>query len=360
MTDKHRGLMIGVGGMAKHWIQHVWGVHKDRMSFAGLVDVNTDVLHSAGDALGVPASRRFNNVNEAFARVEADFCCIVTPPQFHQQAVELAAQRGMAILSEKPIADTWAGCAAIYKAATSAGVKMMVTQNYRYTPRILTLKKAVSELGAVNYAVCRYASDYRKYLSWGAKFRHDMQHSLMVEASIHHFDQLRNLASGDCLTMSGYEWHPGLIRGGTDQFKGSDSFAGETNGLYVMQFTGGAFGMYEGNNLATGKTDSWHSEYYRIECEGGVAVLDYDHIVRIQERTPTGTLLVREVKTEQPQFAGHTAIGAQFLDWLDGGQAPATVLQDNIKSAAMLFAAIDASITRSMIDVAAKVREVTG
>ncbi len=360
MTKKHRCLMIGVGGMARHWIQQVWGVHKERMEFAALVDVNAEVLHGAGDALGVPASRRFTDVSAAFAQVEADFCCIVTPPQFHQQAVELAAQRGMAILSEKPIADTWEGCAAIYKAATFAGVKMMVTQNYRYTPRILTLKKAVAELGVVNYAVCRYASDYRKYLSWGAKFRHDMPHSLMVEASIHHFDQLRNLTSGDCLTLSGYEWHPGLIRGGKENFAGSDSFAGESNGLYVMQFTGGAFGVYEGNNLAAGKTDSWHSEYYRIECEGGAAVLDADNIVRIQERTQSGTLQVRELKTEQPQHAGHTAIGAQFLDWLDGGPAPATVLQDNIKSAAMLFAAIDASASHQVIDVAAKVRGVTG
>ncbi len=360
MTNKYRCLMIGVGGMAQHWIQHVWGVHAARMEFAALVDVNASVLNSAGDALGVPAGRRFTDVTEAFAQVEADFCCIVTPPQFHQQSVELAARRGMAILSEKPIADTWEGCAAIYRAATGAGVKMMVTQNYRYTPRILTLKKAISELGAVNYAVCRYASDYRRYLSWGAKFRHDMSHSLLVEASIHHFDQMRNLTAGDCLTLSGYEWHPGLIRGSAEQFKGSDSFAGESNGLFVIQFTGGAFGMYEGNNLAAGKTDSWHSEYYRVECEGGAAVLDADHVVRIQERTAGGMLQVREVKAEQPQFAGHTAIGAQFLDWLDGGPAPATVLQDNIKSAAMLFAAIDASATRSVIDVAAKVREVAG
>ena len=41
---------------------------------------------------------------------------------------------------------------------------MMVTQNYRYTRRILTLKKALTELGGVNYAVARYASDYRLLL----------------------------------------------------------------------------------------------------------------------------------------------------------------------------------------------------
>ena len=91
---------------------------------------------------------------------------------------------------------------------------------------------------------------------------------------------------------------PAATSGGADQFKGSDSFAGEGNGLFVMQFTGGAFGTYEGNNLATGKTDSWHSEYYRVECEAGAAVLDADHIVRIQERTASGMLQVREVPTE--------------------------------------------------------------
>jgi len=44
---------------------------------------------------------------------------------------------------------------------------MMVTQNDRYTRRILTLKQAAGELGAVNYAVARYASDYRERGAWG-------------------------------------------------------------------------------------------------------------------------------------------------------------------------------------------------
>lgn len=177
---------------------------------------------------------------------------------------------------------------------------MMVTQNYRYTPRILTLKKAVAELGAVNYAVCRYASDYRTFLSWGARFRHEMPHSLLVEATIHHFDQLRNLTGANCRTMTGYEWHPGQIRGGNTLFTGSESFVGEPCGLFLMQMDGGSFATYEGNNLETGKTNSWHSEYYRVECEGGAAVLDKDHIVRVEERGPGNTLISREVAAEKP------------------------------------------------------------
>lgn len=360
MTQKYRCLMIGVGGMARHWINVVWQAQRDRMEFAGLVDVNANALSSMGDALSVPVNRQFTDVAEAFATVEADYCCIVTPPQAHRRAVEQACGRGMHILSEKPIADTWDDCVAIYRAVKSAGVKMMVTQNYRYTPRILTLKKAVATLGVVNYAVCRYAADYRKPLSWGAQFRHDMPHSLLVEASIHHFDQLRNLTSADCRTLAGFEWHPGQVRGGNDQFRGSDSFAGETNGLYVMHMTNGARSSYEGNNLATGKTNSWHSEYYRVECEGGAVVLDADHVVRIEERSVQHTLQVREIPTERPAWEGHVAIGAQFLDWLDGGVAPATVLDDNIKSAAMMFAAIESGSTGQAVDVEKMVAGVRG
>ena len=47
-----------------------------------------------------------------------------------------------------------------------------------------------------------------------------------------------------------------------------------------------------------------------------------------------------------------------FLDWLDGGPPPGTTLADNLQSAAMLFAAIQASETGQTVDVQAMVREI--
>ena len=153
--------MLGAGAMGSRWIRDVWQPFRDRMEFTGLVDPNPAALGEAGDWLSLPPAARFTDAHDAFATVDADFCCIVTPPAHHQEAVELACDRGMDILSEKPIADTPKACAAIARAVTTAGVRMMVTQNYRYTRRILTLKQALTELGAVNYAVARHASDYR-------------------------------------------------------------------------------------------------------------------------------------------------------------------------------------------------------
>src|SRR5919107_670273 len=160
MPERYRCLMLGAGAMGSRWIRDVWQPFRDRMEFAGLVDPNPAVLGEAGDWLGLPPAARFADAREAFTTVDAGFCCIVTPPAHHREAVELACDRGMDILSEKPIADTPQACAAIARVVNAAGVRMMVTQNYRYTRRILTLKRAVEELGTINYAVARYASDY--------------------------------------------------------------------------------------------------------------------------------------------------------------------------------------------------------
>ncbi|HEX9995788.1 MAG TPA: Gfo/Idh/MocA family oxidoreductase [Abditibacterium sp.] len=356
---KKKCIMLGVGGMASHWIFDFWARQAHRMEFAALVDVNADALQSAAARLGLPSSALFTDAEAAFQSVEADFCCIVTPPQFHRGAVELAAALGLDILSEKPIAATWDDTVSIYQTVKSAGVKMLVTQNYRYTPRILTLKKAISELGKVNYAVGRYTSDYRVRGSWGAEFRHAMPHSLLVEGGIHHFDQLRNLTGGDALTISGYEWHPGFVRGSQTAFGGGESFEGEPCALFVMQMHNGAFAHYEGNNLESGKTNSWHCEHYRVECEGGAAILDSDHKVWILERK-NGELVEREVETIEVEFNGHAAMPEQFLNWLEGGETPATVLEDNIKSNATLFAAILASEEKRVVNVAEMLQNAIG
>ena len=187
-----------------------------------------------------------------------------------------------------------------------------------------------------------------------------MPHGLLIEGSIHHLDQLRNLCGADCETIAGWDWNPGHVRGNPTAWRSSNSFDGESCALLVLRMTNGSVASYEGNNLATGKTNSWHSEYYRIECEGGAAVLDRDHAVRIEERSVAGTLQTREVPQVDPLWKGHQAIAAQFLDWLDGGPPPATTLVDNLQSTAMLFAAVRASETGTTVNVQAMVQQVSG
>jgi predicted dehydrogenase len=169
VSEPKRCLMIGAGGMAGSWIRAFLPPFRERLEVVALVDVDAAALSQGGDLLGLPAPRRYATMAAAFDEVEADCCVVVVPPAFHREAVLRAAARGMAILSEKPIADTWEAALDVYRTVTRAGVKMAVTQNYRYIVPQLTLRGVLrsGELGRVNYVVGRFAADYRRYASWG-------------------------------------------------------------------------------------------------------------------------------------------------------------------------------------------------
>lgn len=57
---------------------------------------------------------------------------------------------------------------------------------------------------------------------------------------------------------------------------------------------------------------------------------------------------------------GHGAVIGQFLDWLDGGPRPETTIEDNVRSIAIVFAAIQASAENRTVDVAAMVEALGG
>jgi predicted dehydrogenase len=339
--------MIGAGGMADYWIRQVFPPFGDRVRIVGLVDVRPEPLEKGAAFLGIPPEACFRDMGSAFERVEADFCTVVIPPAFHEEAVLHAVARRLPILSEKPIADTWEACCRIHRAVTGAGIPMQVVQNYRFTPRILTLKHVLEsdQVGRLHYLVARFAADYRRRDSWG-KFRHEIPHSLLVEGSVHHFDQIRNLSGADCAQIAGWEWNPP-----------NDSFDGESVGLFTLRMANGVRAAYEGNCLGAATQNSWHGELYRAEGENGAVTVDRDGVVRIIRHTPGAGLTVQDVPPVRRPHEGHQAILEQFLDWMDGGEPPPTVLDDNLRSVAMVFAAIEASRAGEVVDVEAMVRE---
>ncbi len=338
-----RALMIGAGGMAASWLR--WMPRfADRLEIVGLCDVVPQTLQEAGDRLGLPATARYGHLEEAFARAEADCAVVVIPPAHHKAAVLAAVRRGMMVLSEKPIADTWEDCVEIHRAVAAAGLKMAVVQNYRYTPRIQAVRGVLRSgaLGRPHYVVARFGADYRRRDAWGS-FRHQIRHALLVEGSVHHFDQIRYLSGSDCAWISGREWRPE-----------QEAFDGECLGLYVCQMDNGVMGSYEGSCLAAAVQNSWHQELYRVECEGGAVSVDHDQRVRVLRHLGGGRLWSEEVEQPRLEYDGHLQVIHSALEWFLGGPPPETCLQDNIKSAAMLFAAVEASEGQRVVHVPAK------
>lgn len=342
MTTRHRCLMIGAGTFATHWMRAFLPRFSDRLEVVALVDRDPVALVRGAEILDLPPSRQFTEMEAAFSSVDADFCLIAVTPAAHEDAVMRAVARNLPILSEKPIADTWDACLRIHRAVTGANVKMQVVQNYRYTPPLQAIADVLrnGSLGRPNYVVARFAQDYRELNSWGAPFRHQIPHALLVEGAVHHFDSIRLLSGGDCASMTGWEWNPAWS---TSQ--------GEFCNLFAMRMKNGTYASYEGNGTAAGGQYGWHGEAYRVECENGAVAVDQDRVVRVHQHHPGSGTTIHELPRVQLEYSGHQWIINEFLDWLDGGPVPATELNDNLKSVAMVFAAIKASQSGMPVDV---------
>lgn len=324
-------LMFGGGGMAGGWISRLTENFGDRVRIVGVVDVSEEILERQGKELGLGDDQLFTDYREALDKVKADFVGISTPPQFHRPMTVAALEAGMPVICEKPIADTLEAAKAMVEAAQRTGRPCSIIQNYRYAPNKQEVRRIVDEgrLGRLQHVVGRYACNYRKYASWGKGWRHDMDFALLFEGSIHHMDMLRFLSRGDCETLVGFGWNPEW-----------SSFRHLSSGMYTLRMNNGVHCFYEGNSSAAGIMNCWHREYYRLELEEGTVEIADGDWVRIHRAGQDA----EQYDAPPLEWNGHDYLFNEFLDWLDGGEPADTRIEDNLKSFAIIIAAMEASV----------------
>lgn len=339
----YRGVLVGAGGFGGAWARNFLPYFRDRIQIAGVADIDPAALARAGDALGVPEERHYASYERMLDEVEADVCFIVIPPAARTGVVRVAANRGLAILCEKPIAATWEQTLEIGNIVRAAGVTFAVMQNYREQSRIRTLKQVLQrpELRAINLIECRFAVNYTIDTAGGA-FRHQIPDAFIYEGAEHHLDQFRNLTGAGADWVQGHQWGQPW-----------STFGANTTLALIMRMANGVMVTYEMNHVERGQQNGWHSERYRINTEGGTVMLDADDVIRIVRDTPAGEE-VEEVVPVQDDHDEHYALIGQFLDWLDGGPAPFNTFDDNVETMALTFAAVEATHTGERVDVGAK------
>ena len=333
-----RCIIIGAGGRGGYWVHAVLTSMRDRVQVVGLVDLAQEPLDEGAKAHDLSPAQLFTDAERALDSIEADFCLISTPPWVHEGNVRAAVERGLPILSEKPVADTLEASIRIKKLVEGAGLPMTVVQNYRYSPYMLAFRDMLrsGELGRLSHLIGRFAACYNPPRNRGRRFRHEMDYALLIEGSVHHFDMLRNLSGEDCEEIFGYGWIPPWA-----------DFQGDCNGLYVMRMTDDSRAFYEGSCTTEGYENSWHQEYYRAECERGAVVVDADNVVTLHRIGEEPEIV------QQPDDAPEAgqAIVLEFLDCLKTGEPSQTAIADNIKSAGMVFAAIECDRTGQPVKV---------
>jgi len=187
------------------------------------------------------APRAYSSAEEMLAREDLHFVDIATRPESHLALVELAASRKLAVICQKPMAPTWSEAVAMVRAAESAGIRLMIHENWRWQPWYREAQRLIQR-GDIGQPVS-YRFRFRKRDGAGAApyahqpYFRQMPRLLIYETLVHHIDTARFLF-GDVTAVcaEGRRINP-LI-------------AGEDQALLIMTHASGLKGIIDGHRFA--------------------------------------------------------------------------------------------------------------
>ena len=102
----------------------------------------------------------YEDYKELIDKEKPDFVISATPTFMHEEVAVYALERGIHILSEKPMSLTYEGCQRMMAAAERSNAKLMVGQSARFTAAAMRMKQFVDEgtYGKVRrMEFCRYS-----------------------------------------------------------------------------------------------------------------------------------------------------------------------------------------------------------
>ena len=148
---KRRYAIVGTGDRA----QGMWGralaqKYSDVLEFVGLCDINPKRAQIARDMIGVTCPT-FSNFDEMCEKARPELLMVTTVDAFHHEYIVKGLDRGIEVMTEKPMVIDEQQCQAVLDAEKRNNRRIVVTFNYRYAPKHRTVKEVLQagEIGRV-------------------------------------------------------------------------------------------------------------------------------------------------------------------------------------------------------------------
>ena len=321
--DRLRVLVIGSGFFGRNWLREVSACSD--CTVAGLVSKHADLLSKVGEEFKVPAERRFRSLGDALAKADAQAVIVAVPEMFHREVIVQALEHKVHVLTEKPLAMTMAEAKEIRATARQTPKSvMMVDQNYRWRPQNQTLRRAVRE-GRIGQVVS-ITHEFRQPITRTTTdaWREQMPHPFLHDMAPHHLDLMRAITGLECQEIMAvgvrppWSWYQGI--------PGVDALLAFDNGVKVT-YTG----TMVGRGLATPQDG-----IITLVGEKGTLRLESDSQVRLYGEAG-GSEVIPPVAMPVSDLA-YTL--REYLASIREGRKPETHLDDNIRTLAMVEAAI--------------------
>jgi predicted dehydrogenase len=186
----YRTATIGCGGWAHTHAQIISDLPQTRL--VACCDVDRSRAESFSQQYAAGKAKLFTDFHKLFDQVKLDLVYICLPPFAHSDEVQLAAERGIHIFMEKPIALTMKAANGMVRAVKRAGVKSQVGFMSRHAGAVEIVKAQLDsgEAGPPALFSGRYYCNALHAPWWREKSKCGGQ---VVEQAIHTYDICRYL-----------------------------------------------------------------------------------------------------------------------------------------------------------------------
>lgn len=339
--NKLKGVCIGAGYFS-HYQYEAW----QRIPEVEIVAFsNRDPVKAAEITRKFGLTKLYPDYRVMFDAEQPDFVDVITPPPSHAAICAEAAQRGIDIICQKPLAPSFEEARAIVDHARQAGVRFMVHENFRFQPWHREIKRQIAA-GAIGDQLHSLNFRMRMGDGWGEHayiprqpYFRDYPRLLIYETGVHFIDTFRYLA-GDINRVSAW------LRRLNPVIKGEDC------GVVVFEFANGVVGIYDANryNEASVKNPRYTFGDFLVEGNGGSLRLSTDSRLTLQ---PLGQA-EREIPyaREDRNFCGDCCYLTQrhFVDRLLDGNAFETSGEDYLKTLAVQEAVYRSAVERRGVE----------
>lgn len=323
-----KAVLVGCGSMSQAWLTPAKTIPGLRI--VGLVDLHRPAAEARAKQYELPESIVYDSLKDAIAQAKPDVVFDVTIPAAHKSVTLEALTAGCHVLGEKPMAESLADAQAMVAAAKASGKIYAVIQNRRYDPNIRTVRDVLASntIGPV----AEIHADFFLGPHFGG-FRDVMEHPLLIDMAIHTFDQARYASGCDPVAVYCHAFNPA-----------HSWYKGDASAICIFEMTGGVVYVYRGSWCAQGQPTSWNANW-RFVCGNGSLV--WDGGTNIQAHKAADPSISHpsefpEVTIEKGtlEHQTHDGLIREFVDCVRSGGRPLTHCEDNIKSLAMVLAAV--------------------
>ena len=267
-----RGVAIGAGYFAPYQYE----------AWTRIPEVEIAAIYNRSEAKAAPIlakygiPRYYGDWKTMIDREAPDFVDIITPPDTHEEMCRYAAERGVHIICQKPLAPTGATSRRIVEFAREAGVRFMVHENFRWQPWYRAIKQ-IQTAGTIG-EFTHISFSMRTGDGWGSEaylarqpFFREYPRLLVYETGVHFIDTFRFLL-GDVVSVFAH------LRRLNPVIQGEDA------GQLLLEFSNGATAIWDGNRYNEVEDESPRYTFgsLRVDATGGHLTMDTTSTIRLK------------------------------------------------------------------------------